>query len=273
MRERFIVLMDFSEEPENLIRYAAGWAERVAAELVFVQKTTALIPGLADAETKRMLLEKTNAEDTEKLKAMVERIVSPVVRTSYSVTDESVQQRLHRLLEEDYHHLVFIGLKRVGLLEKWLVGSKPLRIIENTPDIFVAIPEDISRFSHGKVFVGIAAEHPLNVLEFRKLLGFLDPADIEIIFFHLAKPDENVEKETALLQKLSQAFAADFTTDFKIYEGNSAFDDIRKVINNKIEEILVVQEGSRLLSDRLFRRFLINDLIYEGRTPLIILPE
>ena len=44
------------------------------------------------------------------------------------------------------------------------------------------------------------------------------------------------------------------------------------VINNKIDEMLIVQKGSRLLTDQLFRRFLINELVYEGQTPLIVLP-
>lgn len=36
--------------------------------------------------------------------------------------------------------------------------------------------------------------------------------------------------------------------------------------------MLVVQKGSRLLTDQLFRQFLINELVYEGQTPLIVLP-
>ena len=74
------------------------------------------------------------------------------------------------------------------------------------------------------------------------------------------------------LTDLTLFFADRFDTTFAIYEGSNPFSDIKKVINNKIDEILIVQKGSRLLTDQLFRKFLINELVYEGQTPLIILP-
>ncbi|MNE57231.1 hypothetical protein D3C80_1521830 [compost metagenome] len=67
-------------------------------------------------------------------------------------------------------------------------------------------------------------------------------------------------------------FSDRFNTDFAIYEGNNPFDDIKKIINNKNDEMLIVQKGSRHLTDQLFRKFLINELVYEGQTPLIVLP-
>jgi len=74
------------------------------------------------------------------------------------------------------------------------------------------------------------------------------------------------------LRELCAMFVDRFNTDFAIYEGNNPFEDIKKVINNKIDELLIVQKGSRLLTDQLFRRFLINELVYEGQTPMIVLP-
>jgi hypothetical protein len=57
-----------------------------------------------------------------------------------------------------------------------------------------------------------------------------------------------------------------------IYEGNNPFNDIKKVINNNNGQMLIVQKGSRLLTDHFFRKFLINELVYEGQTPLVVLP-
>lgn len=54
----------------------------------------------------------------------------------------------------------------------------------------------------------------------------------------------------------------------RIYEGSN----IKDVINSKVDELLVVQKGSRLFSDHLFRKFMINELVYEGQTPMIVLP-
>ncbi|MBK7426529.1 MAG: hypothetical protein IPI60_05615 [Saprospiraceae bacterium] len=89
----------------------------------------------------------------------------------------------------------------------------------------------------------------------------------------MAAPNEitkTIEKE---LERLTALFKDRFNTSFEIYEGSNPFEDIKKVINNKIDEILIVQKkGSRLLTDQLFRKFLINELVYDAQTPLIVLP-
>ena len=94
----------------------------------------------------------------------------------------------------------------------------------------------------------------------------------DITFFYLAKPNEKTKNVEKYLADLTLLFADRYKTDFVVYEGNNAFEDIKKVINNKIDEILVVQKGSRLLTDQLFRKFLINELVYQGQTPLVVLP-
>jgi len=72
---------------------------------------------------------------------------------------------------------------------------------------------------------------------------------------------------------LTKHFSTRAQTQAIIYQSQNPSDDIKKVLNNKTKEILVVQRGSRLLSDRVSRKFMINELVYEGQTPLIILPE
>lgn len=148
-----------------------------------------------------------------------------------------------------------------------------LDIIEHSNEITVAIPKHINRFSHNRLMVAVSGKHAFNVLAFTNFLQFLDNGKTSIQFFYLAQPGEEVEQVKNQLKTLTDLFAAKFSTDFKVYEGDDPFEDIRKVINNKVDEILLVQKGSRLLSDQLFRKFLINELVYEGETPLIVLPS
>lgn len=88
----------------------------------------------------------------------------------------------------------------------------------------------------------------------------------------MAKPNEDTSLIEDRLQNLSEIYADRFTTNFAIYEANNRLDGIKGVINNKIDEILIAQKGSRILADQIFSRFSINELIYVGQTPLIILP-
>src|SRR5690606_10811382 len=105
-----------------------------------------------------------------------------------------------------------------------------------------------------------------------KFFNFIDSQNTSITFFYLAKPKEKTKNIAKQLSDLTLLFADRFDTNFEIYEGSNPFEDIKILINNKIDEILIVQKGSRFLNDQLFRRFLINELVYEGQTPLIVLP-
>ena len=120
--------------------------------------------------------------------------------------------------------------------------------------------------------MGVTEKYPLNILELNKFLNFIDNKDTSIIFFYLAKPNEKIIGIEKHLKELKEMFSNRYNTSFAIYEGSNPLEDIKKVINFKIDEMLVIQKGSRLFTDQLFRKFLINELVYEGKTPLIVLP-
>jgi hypothetical protein len=145
-----------------------------------------------------------------------------------------------------------------------------LQVIDSTNNIVVAMPAEINKFSHKHIFVAVTDKHPLNILELNNFLKFIDIKNIT--FFYLSKPNETTTGIEKQLGDLAAQFSEEFYTDFAVYEGNNPFEDIQKVINNKTSELLVVQKGSRLLTDQLFRQFLINKLVYEGQTPLVVLP-
>ncbi|TDD73940.1 universal stress protein [Flavobacterium caseinilyticum] len=272
MKKRFIILIDFSEYSGNLLKYACDWNKHVNAELLLVHQTTVLAPVFTDYDRKKSIAEQGNDEALQKLKALAKRLIPPTVKVSYCVSESNLEITLPKLLEEAYENLIFVGLKGTGFLKKIFIGSVALEVIDNIKSIVVAMPREIATFSHEKIFVAVTEKHPLNLLELNNFLELIDKKNTRITFFYLSKPNEKTIGTEKLLRDLSELFAERFTTTFAIYEGSNPFDDIKKVINNKIDEMLIVQKGSRHLTDQLFRKFLINELVYEGQTPLVILP-
>ncbi|MCU7574826.1 universal stress protein [Riemerella anatipestifer] len=57
MKKRIIVLVDFSEYSENLLKYASDWGSKVDVELVLVHQNNVLVPALADYKIETKLLE------------------------------------------------------------------------------------------------------------------------------------------------------------------------------------------------------------------------
>ncbi len=272
MNKRFILLIDFSEYSKNLIRYATDWCKQVNTELVLVHRTVVIAPAMSDSESKQQIAHYTNNQALQKLEALAQELIPSTVRVTYEVTEDDLQLLLNRLLAEPFEHLVFVGLKGAGLLKKIFLGTTSLQVIDGTENTIVAMPKEIDSFSHEKIFVAVSERHPLNVLELNNFLSFVEPKNTHITFFYLAKPHEATHRAQKVLRDLDKLFGERFLTDSVIYEGNNRFQDIKKVINNKIDEILIVQKGSRMLTDQLFRKFLINELVYQGQTPLVILP-
>lgn len=272
MKKRFIILIDFSEYSRNLIKYACDWSKQVNAELLFVHQSIVLSPALADKESRQQIAIHTNEEALQKLRVLTKELIPPTIQVSFNVSENNLQLTLSKLLEEHYNNLIFAGIKGTGLLKKLFLGSVALQVIDNTKNCIVAMPKEIETFSHEKIYVAVTEKHPLNVLELNKFLNFIDNKNTTITFFYLAKPNEKIKGIEKHLKELKEMFSERYNTSFAIYEGNNPFADIKKVINNTEEEMLIIQKGSRLLTDQLFRRFLINELVYEGQTPLIVLP-
>ncbi|MNQ25923.1 Universal stress protein family protein [compost metagenome] len=272
MKKRFIILIDFSEYSGNLLKFAYDWGKQVNAELLLVHQTIVLTPGLADYDSSKSIAEHDNDEALQKLKTLVMELIPASVEVSYSVSESNLELTLSTLLAEPYQNLIFVGLKGTGLLKKIFLGSVALQVINSTKNIVVAIPKEITAFSHKNIFIGVTEKHPLNLFELNNFLKLIDKENTSITFFYLSKPHKKTKGTEKKLKDLSVMFSDRFNTGFAIYEGNNPFDDIKKIINNKNDEMLIVQKGSRHLTDQLFRKFLINELVYEGQTPLIVLP-
>ena len=272
MKKRFIILIDFSDYSGNLIRYACDWGKQAHAELLLVHQTIVMAPAIASNDSKQQIAQYTNDEAMHELKALAKALIPPAVMVSFSVSENHLHVILSDLLAEPFDNLIFAGIKGTGLLKKIFIGSVALQVIDNTENIIVAMPKEIATYSHKNIFVAVTKKYPLNLLALNKFFTFINSENTSITFFYLAKPNEKTKSIEKHLTDLTVFFADRFITNFAIYEGSNTFADIKKVINNKIDEILIVQKGSRLLTDQLFRKFLINELVYEGQTPLIVLP-
>jgi nucleotide-binding universal stress UspA family protein len=271
MKKRFIILIDFSNLSSNLIKYACQWGRKVEGEIILVHQTHILLPSLVDYETKKNAIQETNHVARQKLKKLANDLISNELDVKYYVSDEHLRTIFSYLLSESFENLIFVGLKGTGFFKRLLMGSVALHVIENSNNSIIAIPETISSFEHQKLYVAVSENHELNLLEFNSFLNFMDKDEIQITFFHLANFNEfNVNMNDRLVG-LANLFSSKYKTDYKLFESKNVFEDIKKIVENNQNELLIIQKGSRLLSDRIFRRFLINELVYDGKIPLVLL--
>jgi nucleotide-binding universal stress UspA family protein len=272
MKKRSIVLIDFSENSTELIKYVADWAVQTDMEILLLHQTIVVAPALTDVDNKREITQHTNAEARKKLSRLARAHLPDQTKVTYSVSDEPLTRTLERLLEQPFDDLVFVGMKGTSLVKQLVMGSVALDVINNTGNCIVAVPKGLITFTQSTLHVSVTEKYPLNILALNNYLNFLGDREVRIVFFYLAAPNESTAGIERQLRELSDLFAYRLKTDFAIFEGSDTFQDIKKVVIDRADEVLVVQRGSRLLTDQIFRKFLINELVYEGHIPLVVLP-
>lgn len=272
MQNRFIVLIDFSPYSEHLIQFAYDWSKRINAEILLVHNTVVLSPVMTPHESKKELIHEANRDAFQRLKECAEAVLPKGTSVKRLVSEKELVILLRQLLLEPFNHLVFLGIKGTGLLKKIFIGSQAVNVIDSINNLIVAMPENAACCSRESIHVAVHKDYPLNILDLDKFLNFTGDEINRIGFFSVLTPNDDPDSTEKYLKELTELYSGKRNTSYKIYEGNSAFEDLKSIISKKKDEYIVVQRGSRTFLDQMFRKFLINELVYEGGTPMIILP-
>lgn len=273
MKKRFIVLIDFSEYSANLLKYAFDWSKHIDAELMLVHKLEFVTSGRIDDTKREEITQVAISESFGELKEFAHSVLPEAAHQfKLTIALNNLTEKLSELLKEPYDNLIFVGVKETGLLEKVFLGNIAIEVIDDTTGVVAAIPEDMHKFSPEKIFIGVKETFPLNVSALNTLLNYFGKAVPAINFFTIANPEEDTSTSENYLKELSGQFSTKTNTSFSIYKTDNTDSYIKEMMKNNPNALLVVQKGSRLLKDNLLRHFLINELIYDGKSPLIILP-
>lgn len=273
MRNRFILLIDFSPYSEHLIRFAYDWAKKVDAEILLLHKTTVMSPVMAPHESKMHLAQIAHRDALERLHQCMESTLPKSASAKLIASERKLIYQLRNLLKEPYNHLVFLGLKGAGLLKKVFIGSEAVRVIEEIDNPIVAMPKNAVCCARETIHVAVRKSYPLNVAELSKFLNLAGSQVRKIVFFSVITQEDDYNATENYLRELVNLFSDKREdTSYELFVGRTAFEDLKRILSEKKDEFIVVQRGSRMLMDQIFRKFLINELVYEGNIPLVILP-
>ena len=272
MKKRFIVLVDFSEYSEHLLQFAADWSGRIKAEIVLLHSTPVLLPAMTPSESRKKISSIANVDALNKLKALSQSVLPPGTSARYIASEKPLIIVLNELLQQHFNQLVFLGIKETGLLKKVFLGSEAVKVIDGINNVIVAMPQNASCCSPESIHVAVQKKYPLKLFEFNKFLKFTNEEIKKITFFSFITADDDPNATEKYLKELAELYSENRETAYDLYHGNDELISLKNLISEKANEFIVLQRGSRLLFDQIFRRFLVNELVYDGRTPLIILP-
>ncbi|MDI9570060.1 MAG: universal stress protein [Pseudomonadota bacterium] len=272
MKNRFIVLIDFASNSEQLLLFAHDWGERVGAELLAFHNTTVFSPLMTPYRTKATLIDRANYEARERLVSFTRSILPPSASIQHLVSEDNMVSVLRELLKKPFNHLIFLGIKGTGLLKKIFIGSQAVNVIDGIDNLIVAMPQHAPCCAPEAIHVAVQKSYPLNLAELERVIHFNGEVGSKIIFFSVVTPEDDREATEEYLQHLTRLYSEKKETAYELYLGDHAWRDLKRIIKQKQNEFIVVQRGARMFLDQMTRKFLINDLVYEGHTPLIIMP-
>lgn len=269
-RNRIIVLIDFSECSENLVDFAFSFSEIIKANVVFAHRISGLTPAMTDQGIRDEIIKAQSEEAHSKLRMLArDRIYS---ENAFHVSQKPILPLLRDIASEHFFDWVFAGLKGTGALKRLFIGSTTLSIIENSDLLTVAVPARKIPPVPKRLLVGVNKKYPLNKNQFSTVLSALKDQIHELEFFTILKEDEDETEAEDHLAYLKKEYEIHKPV-VQLYRGKDAFSLLESRVELTEDSFLVLQQGSRSLNDKLFRTFMINELVYTAQIPLIVLSK
>ena len=269
-RNRIIVLVDLSDDSENLIDFAFSLSDVIFAKMIFVHQIAAVAPGMADHEGKAEIIRIEKEEANSKLWKLTKG--KAYNADSFHISKEPILTTLEELKTDHYFDWVLAGLKGSGILKRLFIGSSTLSVVNNSSLMTIAVPVQKPITVPKKLLVGVDQKYEMNKPQFTAMLSALAGQVEEVEFFTILKDNEDEQKANQYLNHLHDEFKA-YNSSTLLFKGKDVFTDLKHHVDQTEDAFLVLQQGSRSLQDYIFRKFMINELVYTGLIPLIVISK
>ena len=274
MKQRSIVLVDFSECSASALKFAYQWSLNTGAELLVLHQLQIGSPGFTSIESEKAILESEKEAATSKMKAFLDINLNEKKKPQLLISSLSLPNQIDELSKDsNLKNIIFIGLKGTGVLKRIFIGSEAIRVIENTRNMVIAIPKDCKIQSIDKLNIAVSEDFNLNLLELNFFLKQFNKPLPELEFFNFSNSGTTTKKIEDLFASLKDIYEDDFRTSCTAYKfSGNKMTGIKELVEGQENQLILVQKGSRYFTDYIFRKFLINELVYDGKIPLVVLP-
>ncbi|HRO47003.1 universal stress protein [Agriterribacter sp.] len=279
-RTRLIALIDFSLYAHAIAELGNRWCKIADADLLLLHKVPGIVPGMADGETRLEIIKSEKEEALLKLMKLAEGKFPEDINVKFHVTDRNLLLEISDLMKQGFNDYVILGIKGTGMLKKILMGSTATKIINELNAITVAVPDKLCTASSKlcnlvpkHIVVTINDRYALNEPAFNNFLDTFRGSIGQIQFMSVIHTEDAAAEIESYLKTLQERYNGKVPSSYSIFKGTNVFNEVRKNVQINSDTILVVQKGSRSLTDQLFRKFLINQLVHDGSLPLVIMPS
>ncbi|CAN5555666.1 hypothetical protein BH23BAC1_BH23BAC1_51610 [soil metagenome] len=273
MEKRFLVLIDFSTYSRDQLLLAHSWGIAIKAKLLLIHNFVVVRPALTDRQTEKEIAAYEKEKALTRLKEFAYETLGEVPNIEFFASEKNLLLLIPEFLSQEYDNLTFVGLKGTGPLKKIFWGSTTIDLIKNINHTVVAVPKHLSNYSPDKFYIALNRKFQLNTSELEYLLYLFGSQIKNMVFISVITELDDHSSTVKYLRALVDKYVKLKNSSYQVFEGENAFKEIKELMEKQSNAILLVQRGSRSLIDQIFRKFLVNELVYDGSIPLIVLPE
>lgn len=270
---KIYVLIDFSDFSNTQVKLANKWCLKFGYNMVLVNEINFLIPSLLGSPDVRLQLEyKQKRVNYQKLTVLRETLIDNLVQVTIEVTALPLIKFMREELQFDDRDIILMGVKGTGTLKQIFIGSMVTTVIEEVNQLTLSLPIHLETHLPDKLVIAVHYKTPINESALQVLLSGIKSSLKQIEFITIiTNPIEKYESEAYLLAQ-KRKFDVVVDCDVNLFSGIDALNDLKKYVLPQKSVFLVIQKGSRSLADKMFRKFMVNEMVFDASLPLIVLP-
>lgn len=263
-------LVDFSEYTDTMLRYTRSFSDYLDAEVVLIHQLPGIVPARASANVRDQFYKNEREETYERL---VE-LAGPLFGTMPAMvaSEKMLTDTLHNLENTAYYNWLFIGIKGTSFFEQLLLGSKAVEVIEESRFVSIAVPLGKNLCFPKELVVAVDPDTPFDSTHLKTVLSQLPEGISNIAFLSITPDDENENAIRNTLGEIAAGFEGYHTSVLVFHSGNE-IKEIERYMNDRADSYLVLQAGDPETHDFIFKKGLVNELVYKSVVPMIVLPR
>jgi len=269
-----IALVDLGDGAARVLRAASYWAFRMQRPLVVVHHVVVHAPALSSSEVRTALRTSVLDRVHEEVLALCRRSLGrdrPVAEVV--VDDQPLVPLVLNMATARKATMVVAGMKQKGLLSRMLLGNTVLDLVDELTVPLLAVPcEEVALEHEPVLFLAVGPTVEPDTERLSQLLMQYAGLDAELRLFTLLEEGMDPVQARQRLETVAARMPTARPAGLEVIQGMNGPAELREWLKGCAGAVLVVQRGERGIKDLLMRRFFVNDLVDDGRLPLLMLP-
>ncbi len=270
MKRRIIVLIDFSEDSRQLLRFAYHIAAAQKVGMLLLHQSSVPLPGFAGQEIKEKYKSEGTRESLAKLKKFAAELLGEVKGMRFKVSSSHIAETVEELFAANSTDFLFVGVKNKQLIERLFIGDTAVKLVNHTDNIIIVLPENCQQFTLKNFCVGLVEKYSLNTKAFDQVLALSGNVE-RIRFFSIVRPRQDLSIIKSYLSRHVAKYDAfkDVAWEIRPSSGEAAG---MNEYTQENDAVLVLQKGTRKMAD-ILRPFFVSKMLAEAKVPVIVLPQ